>query len=264
MSAIWAVRLAAAARPSAMLGPGWNSGLRRRSSTMRRRAVQRNGAKGIGLGAEQHAELGAADAGGMRQDGVEHRRKVAGRARDQRQHLDGRGLLLARLGELALARGELLLQAGRGGAGAAGARRRLGRGGTDAAARARRFDFLRDTLRAKITSSARSIAPGRSSRAEVAAIVAHNTSQRARCEAAVYVVPQMETGRALRKTTQHQRREPAVRSGRGRQAHREDRALARLAGHGHVAAHHARELAGDGEAQARCRRSAARSRPRPG
>src|SRR5262245_52979259 len=34
-----------------------------------------------------------------------------------------------------------------------------------------------------------------------------------------------------------------------RQAHREDRALARLARHRHVAAHHARELAGDGEAE---------------
>ena len=49
-----------------------------------------------------------------------------------------------------------------------------------------------------------------------------------------------------------------------RQAHGEHRALARLARHRHVAAHHARELAGDGEAQARCRRSAARSWPRPG
>src|SRR5262245_8204999 len=35
-----------------------------------------------------------------------------------------------------------------------------------------------------------------------------------------------------------------------RQLHREDRALARLARHGHVATHHARELAGDGEAEA--------------
>src|SRR5215831_16011295 len=34
-----------------------------------------------------------------------------------------------------------------------------------------------------------------------------------------------------------------------RQAHREDRPLARLARHGHVAAHHARELAGDGKAE---------------
>ena len=34
-----------------------------------------------------------------------------------------------------------------------------------------------------------------------------------------------------------------------RQAHREHRAFARLARHGHVAAHHARELAGDGEAE---------------
>src|SRR5215831_12257103 len=34
-----------------------------------------------------------------------------------------------------------------------------------------------------------------------------------------------------------------------RQAHREHRAFARLARHGHVAAHHARELAGDGKAK---------------
>jgi hypothetical protein len=33
------------------------------------------------------------------------------------------------------------------------------------------------------------------------------------------------------------------------QAHRKDRPLARLAGHSHVAPHHARELACDGEAE---------------
>jgi hypothetical protein len=37
--------------------------------------------------------------------------------------------------------------------------------------------------------------------------------------------------------------------GAGWQAHREHRAFARLAGHSHVAAHQARELAGDGEPQ---------------
>src|SRR5215472_15181448 len=36
-----------------------------------------------------------------------------------------------------------------------------------------------------------------------------------------------------------------------RQAEGEDRALARLACHGHIAAHHARELAGDGKAEPR-------------
>jgi hypothetical protein len=35
-----------------------------------------------------------------------------------------------------------------------------------------------------------------------------------------------------------------------RQAHGEDRTFARLARHGHIATHHARELAGDGEAKA--------------
>ena len=36
----------------------------------------------------------------------------------------------------------------------------------------------------------------------------------------------------------------------GRQAHRKHRAFARLARHRHVAAHHAREFAGYGEAEA--------------
>jgi hypothetical protein len=36
-----------------------------------------------------------------------------------------------------------------------------------------------------------------------------------------------------------------------RQAHRKDRALARLARYGHVAAHHARELSRDGKAEPR-------------
>src|SRR5215471_12650996 len=36
-----------------------------------------------------------------------------------------------------------------------------------------------------------------------------------------------------------------------RQAHREDRSFTRLARHCHVAAHHARELAGDGKAEPR-------------
>src|SRR5262245_42288252 len=36
-----------------------------------------------------------------------------------------------------------------------------------------------------------------------------------------------------------------------RQTHGKDRALPRLARHGHVAAHHARELAGDGKAEPR-------------
>ena len=36
-----------------------------------------------------------------------------------------------------------------------------------------------------------------------------------------------------------------------RQAHRKDRTFARLARHGHVAAHHARELAGEGETESR-------------
>jgi hypothetical protein len=41
----------------------------------------------------------------------------------------------------------------------------------------------------------------------------------------------------------------SVRIHPARQAHREHRAFARLARHGYVAAHHARELAGDGKAE---------------
>jgi hypothetical protein len=40
-----------------------------------------------------------------------------------------------------------------------------------------------------------------------------------------------------------------TRGGVNRQAHREHRTFARLARHGHVPAHHARELAGDGKAE---------------
>ena len=38
----------------------------------------------------------------------------------------------------------------------------------------------------------------------------------------------------------------------GREAHGKHRAFARLARHGHVAAHHPRKLAGDGKARCRC------------
>src|SRR5262249_15795758 len=46
-------------------------------------------------------------------------------------------------------------------------------------------------------------------------------------------------------------RNPWLTGGFCGQAHREYRALARLARHGHVAAHHARELAREGEAEPR-------------
>ena len=58
----------------------------------------------------QGAELGLADARRVRQHGLEHRLQLAGRARDDLQHLGGRGLLLQRLGQLARARLHLVEQ----------------------------------------------------------------------------------------------------------------------------------------------------------
>ena len=58
----------------------------------------------------RHAELGLADARRVRQHGLEHRLKLAGRARDDLQHLRGRGLLLQCLGEVARARLHLVEQ----------------------------------------------------------------------------------------------------------------------------------------------------------
>jgi hypothetical protein len=52
---------------------------------------------------------------------------------------------------------------------------------------------------------------------------------------------------------------PRSRCGAPRQPHREHRSLAWLARHGHIAAHHARELAADGKAQP-CSAVAARGR----
>src|SRR5262249_22875151 len=48
----------------------------------------------------QHAELGVAEPRRVRQYGLEHGLKVAGRARDEAQHLIGRRLLLQRLGKV--------------------------------------------------------------------------------------------------------------------------------------------------------------------
>ena len=54
------------------------------------------------------AELGLADAYRVRQHGLEHRLQLARRARDDLEHLGGRGLLLARLVQLALQPGGAL------------------------------------------------------------------------------------------------------------------------------------------------------------
>ena len=48
----------------------------------------------------ERAELGVADAHRIRQHGVEHRLKLAGRTGDDLQHLGGRGLLLQRFAQL--------------------------------------------------------------------------------------------------------------------------------------------------------------------
>jgi len=62
----------------------------------------------------------------------------------------------------------------------------------------------------------------------------------------------LRPGNARRGLAERQHTLPDVGSWRlaPRQVHRKDRALARLARHGHVSAHHARELARDGQAEA--------------
>ena len=89
---------------------------------MRAGAVQRT-ARNARRRKRQVAELGLADARRIRQHGLEHRLQLAGRARDDLQHLGGRGLLLQRLGEL-------LFQFGARFATAADARSRLRSGRT--------------------------------------------------------------------------------------------------------------------------------------
>ena len=64
------------------------------------RAVQRDRAEGVALEEIQHAELGRAHAHRVRQHGLEHRLELARRARDDAEHLRGRGLLLQRFGQL--------------------------------------------------------------------------------------------------------------------------------------------------------------------
>jgi hypothetical protein len=66
--------------------------------------VKRNRFELAVLDPEHPAETGAADAGGVRQHGLEHELKVAWRTADDLQYLRGRGLLLECLGKLARAR----------------------------------------------------------------------------------------------------------------------------------------------------------------
>jgi hypothetical protein len=58
------------------------------------RAMQRNRANRSSFGLKQHAELRLADAHRVRQHGLEHRLKLAGRTTDNLENLRGRGLLL--------------------------------------------------------------------------------------------------------------------------------------------------------------------------
>ncbi len=66
----------------------------------RRRAIERTEPKAVAFGTPEDAELRLADAGRVRQHGVEHRLELAGRARYDAQHVGGRGLLLQRLTQL--------------------------------------------------------------------------------------------------------------------------------------------------------------------
>ena len=66
----------------------------------RRSAVHRGYTKGITFVQQKIAKLGLADARGVLQHRLEHRLQFARRARDDLQHVGGRGLLLQRLAQL--------------------------------------------------------------------------------------------------------------------------------------------------------------------
>jgi len=75
-------------------------------------AVHRDRAKGVSLAKEQIAELCLAESRRVRQHGLEHGLQVAGRARDDAQHLGGGGLLLQRFAQFVGALLDLLFQTG--------------------------------------------------------------------------------------------------------------------------------------------------------
>jgi hypothetical protein len=56
--------------------------------------MQRNSSKAISFGLKKYTEFGLADAGGVRQQGLENWLKLARRRTDDLQHLRGRRLLL--------------------------------------------------------------------------------------------------------------------------------------------------------------------------
>src|SRR6516164_1140182 len=77
---------------------------------IRGRTVHCDRAKSISLTKEQITELGLAEPHGIRQYGVKHGLQIAGRARDDLQHLRGCDLLLQGLGQLPRPRLHLLEQ----------------------------------------------------------------------------------------------------------------------------------------------------------
>ncbi len=78
-----------------------------------RSAVNRDGAEQLFFFTQpQSTELRPADAGGVFQERLEHRLKLAGRAGDDLEHLAGRGLLFQRLRQIVGALAELVEQAG--------------------------------------------------------------------------------------------------------------------------------------------------------
>ena len=66
---------------------------------MRCRSMQCDGPESSALAKPHHAEFCLADARGLLEHCLEHRFQLAGRTRDDAQHLRGRSLLLQRLGE---------------------------------------------------------------------------------------------------------------------------------------------------------------------
>src|SRR5262249_38715830 len=82
----------------------------------------------------ERAKVGLAEAHGVSEQGLEHGLQLAGRTRNDAQHLGRRRLLLPRFGKLARARLELLFQLGSGLAHPATARSRLRSGRTKLAA----------------------------------------------------------------------------------------------------------------------------------
>jgi hypothetical protein len=70
-------------------------------------AKERDGFKRVVDVPKQNTELGLADADCIIQHSLEYRFKLAGRARDDTEHVRGRGLLLQCLGETFLCLGEV-------------------------------------------------------------------------------------------------------------------------------------------------------------